>query len=257
MKAASILLALLLLATAPGTLHAQDNQEAPDIPGFLMFNQNMVPGSDMGTVNQLADSLMRPILDAMVDEGVISNWGILTHSWGDEWNWNWYMFTKDHATFVSAWSEFVERASEANPGSLGQIYGHVTAHKDNTFSVRHFMGRELTEGEDPPRFMMLNQSRVEQKDIGSVNTLVDSLSAPILDAMVDEGLIYFWGAINHSWGDEWNINWYMGTKDHASFVTAWSEFVKRLGEQHPGAFAEFNKYIQAHKDNLYYIQYAK
>ncbi len=257
MKAASTLLALILLATAPGTLKAQDSLATADVPGFLMFNQNMVPGPDMGTVNQLADSLMRPILDAMVDEGVIYNWGILTHRWGDEWNWNWYMFTKDHASFVSAWNQFVERASKANPGSLGQIFRHTTAHKDNTFGVRHFKSRELAEGEEPARFLMLNQSMVQQKDLGAVNALVDSVSVPILDAMVDEGLIYFWGAINHSWGDEWNVNWYMGTKDHGSFVTAWGEFLKRVGQKYPGVMAEFSKYIQAHKDNLYYIRYAK
>ncbi len=53
------------------------------------------------------------------------------------------------------------------------------------------------------------------------------------------------------------VNWYMGTRDHASFVTAWGEFVSRLGKQHPGAFAAFSQYIQAHKDNLYFIRYAK
>ena len=232
-------------------------QDSGDTPGFLMFNQAIVPGNDMGTVNQLTDSLSRPILDAMVDEGLIYNWGILTHNWGDEWNWNWYMFTKDHASFVTAWNEFVRRMGEEHPEAMQEFLQYTQAHKDNMYSVRHFRGRQLAEGEEPPRFLMSNQSMINQADVGTINALMDSISVPILDAMLEEKLIYSWGDLRHGWGDEWNVSWYITTKDHASFVTAWGELIRRVSEAHPGAFQEMGQYVQAHKDNLYYIQYAR
>ncbi len=258
MKASSRLLALLLLLIAPMVLVAQDEMpEAPEPPGFLMFNQNQVPGGDMAALNQNVDSLMRPVLDAMVDEGIINNWGIVTHNWGDEWNWNWYMFTKDHATFVSAWSEFVNRLQAADSTAFAAIYRYVTEHKDNTYGVRHFKGRELMEDEAPPKFMMLNQHKVRPMDLGAANALTDSTFAMVLDAMVDDGTLYFWGQINHSWGDEWNYNYYIGAENHADFVSAWGEFVERLQTNHPDALGEFQKLSKSHKDNLYFIRYAK
>lgn len=132
MKTASKLLVLCLFLTVPDTISAQ---ETPDIPRFLMFNQNMVPGTHVGTLNQLADSLMRPILDAMVDEGTIRNWGILTHNWGDEWNW--YMGARDHASFVTAWGAFVSRLSEAHPGAFAEMGQYIQAHKDNLYFIRY------------------------------------------------------------------------------------------------------------------------
>ena len=232
-------------------------QDAEDIPRFLMFNQSIVHGNDMATVNQLTDSLSRPILDAMVDEGLIYNWGILTHNWGDEWNWNWYMFTRDHASFVAAWDEFVRRLGEAHPGAFQEFAKYSRAHKDNTYIVRHFRGRQLAEGEEPARFIMSNQSMVNQADLGTINALMDSVSMPVLDAMLDEGLIDSWGDLRHAWGDEWNVIWYMSAKNHAAFVNAWNELIRRLSEAHPGAFREMGQYVQAHRDNLYYIQYAR
>ncbi len=254
MKAYLSLLAILLLS--PLIVQAQDDaSEAPEPPGFLMFNQNMVPGSDVSALNEAVDSLMLPILDAMVDEGIIYNWGILTHSWGDEWNWNWYMFTKDHASFVSAWGTFVERLLAADSTAISAIYGYVTEHKDNTYSVRHFRGREHMEGEDPPKFMMLNHHKVN--DFGAANAQFDSTSAVVLDGMLDDGTIYFWGQTTHAWGDEWNWQFYFGAEDHADFVVAWGEFVRRMGENYPNSLNEWQKVSKAHKDNLYNIRYAK
>ena len=74
--------------------------------------------------------LQKNTVDAMVDEGTINAWGIVTHNWGDEWNWNWYMFTKDHATFVSAWNEFVSRILAADSTVFAATYGYITEDDD-------------------------------------------------------------------------------------------------------------------------------
>jgi len=247
---------LLTASLLPLVAYAQDEApEAPETPGFLMFNQNMVPGSDLAALNESVDSTMKPILDAMADEGLIYNWGILTHSWGDEWNWNWYMFTKDHASFVSAWSTFVERALAADSVAFATTFGYLKAHKDNTYAVRHFKGRELEEGEAPPKFIMLNYHKIN--DLGAANAQFDSTSAVVLNGMLDEGIIPFWGQANHSWGDEWSFHFWFGSDDHADFLSDWSVFVKRMQENYPSSLDDWNAVSTAHKDNLYNIRYAK
>src|SRR3972149_3775629 len=95
---------------------------------------------------------------------------------------------------------------------------------------------------------------VQMSKVGAMNQMIDSIFAPILNKLVDEGFFFGWGQFNHAWGDEWNVNFWYVTKDVASFYAGWNDYVKRVGERHPGAFGEAVKYFQAHKDNTDYLR---
>jgi hypothetical protein len=254
MKACIRLFTLSLILLAPNALTAQDAEEVAG-PGILAFQQGILPGVLYNSQNQLADSVMRPVLDVMVDEGIINNWGILTHNWGDEWNWNWYMSATDHHALVSAWDSVVARIEARTPGGLDAVYAGLEAHKDNIYTVAHLKSSEPVEGEEPPGFLMFNQHRIS--DFEAVDKLNDSVTKPILDTMVDEGILNSWGVLQHQWADEWNWNYWMITKDHASFVSAWSDYVGRVTAADSTFFQEFSKYSIRHKDNLYRVQYAR
>jgi hypothetical protein len=83
---------------------------------------------------------------------------------------------------------------------------------------------------------------VSMSDVGKVNKMVDSVFTPILKELVDEGMIYSFGQFNHSWGDEWNVNFWYTAKDMTSFDKFWDEYVTRVRERHPTA------------DNIYTIR---
>jgi hypothetical protein len=255
----TFLAACLCLFVLPLSLHAQDNDmgmaEEAGPPSFLMFNQSQIPGEQVSAYNHLVDSLMRPVMNALVDEGLVATWGYLNHAWGDEWNWAWFMYTKDHAAFLKAWSEVVKRVADADSTSWSQLTKPVKRHRDNLYHLRHLKSRESVEGEDPARFVMLNHHIVEMSDLAAANALVDSTTAVVLDQMVDDGIIHYWGQANHSWGDEWNLNFYFSSDSHADFVSDWAEFVKRMSEQFPDTYNEWAKLSKAHKDNLYSIIY--
>lgn len=102
--------------------------------------------------------------------------------------------------------------------------------------------------------LVVSQNQVSLLDMGKVNKIGDSIFVPILKELVDEGFIYSFGQFNHSWGDEWNVNYWYTAKDMASFEKFWDEYVSRIGERHPGAFASIVKYNKAHKDNIYTIR---
>jgi hypothetical protein len=108
--------------------------------------------------------------------------------------------------------------------------------------------------ESPPNWLVVSQNIVQMGKVSEVNAYVDSLSGPVLNELVDEGLLAGWGQFNHAWGDEWNVNFWYVTKDAESFNTFWNEFVKRMGERHPGAFGELAGHFKAHKDNMYIIR---
>ena len=102
--------------------------------------------------------------------------------------------------------------------------------------------------------LIVSFNMVSMGDVGKVNKMADSVFAPILRELVDEGMIYSFGNFNHSWGDEWNVNTWYTAKDMASFEKFWDEYVSRVGKRHPGVWAETVKYFHAHKDNIYTIR---
>ncbi len=105
-----------------------------------------------------------------------------------------------------------------------------------------------------PGTLVFSQNMVAMKDMGKVNKIIDSLTKPIWEEIMNEGMIYGWGQLNHEWGDEWNCNFYYVTKDKEAFFAAWDEFVNRMGTRHPDAWRELIPAFQAHKDNIYYFQ---
>ena len=120
-------------------------------------------------------------------------------------------------------------------------------------SVLLFSGINLARSSGQP-LLVVSQNIVPIQDMGKLNKLGDSLFVPILKELVDEGMIMSFGQFVHSWGDEWNVNYWYTAKDMTSFEKFWSEYVKRVSSRHPGAFGKAVKYFTAHKDNIYRIR---
>lgn len=104
-----------------------------------------------------------------------------------------------------------------------------------------------------PKTLVFSQNKVQMADMGKVNKMIDEVFAPILNQLVDEGMLYGWGQLNHAWGDEWNLNIWYSAENMGSFYKFWGEYIKRVREKHPKAFGEATKLFQAHKDNIYSI----
>jgi hypothetical protein len=117
-----------------------------------------------------------------------------------------------------------------------------------------FLGvRSFAQSSEQP-LLICSFNQVQMADVGKVNKMVDSVFTPILKELVDEGMIYEFGQFNHSWGDEWNVNFWYIAKDMGSFDKFWDEYVSRVRKRYPDAFASTVKYFQAHKDNIYTIR---
>ncbi len=102
--------------------------------------------------------------------------------------------------------------------------------------------------------LIISQNMVAMSNVGKVNKLGDSLFVPILKELVDEGFLYSFGQFGHTWGDEWNVNYWYTVKDLTTFDKFWDEYVSRGSKRHPAAFGTITSYFQAHKDNIYTIR---
>jgi hypothetical protein len=72
---------MALLLSIPVGLEAQRERET----GFMVHQMSVCPGQNMAEINRL-NELTAPILDDLVDEGMIRVWYDVRHAWGDEWN---------------------------------------------------------------------------------------------------------------------------------------------------------------------------
>lgn len=100
---------------------------------FMMVNQHIC--DDMAGAMEMSETLFAPALAEMEADGVIHDWGFLTHAWGDEWNFNWYMVTDDHASFLEAWADMFERVSARDADWFARFDPMCQEHKDNLYSL--------------------------------------------------------------------------------------------------------------------------
>jgi hypothetical protein len=83
----------------------------------------------------------RPIVQQMIAEGKFVDYGILAHSWGDEWNVVDYFAVDGIAPFFANFSELTRRIGEANRQAAADTlppFGEVcTEHKDIIYAIVH------------------------------------------------------------------------------------------------------------------------
>lgn len=104
---------------------------------FVMLNQNTCPGENMEELVELFETDLAPVFSEMEEEGEINDWGLLTHAWGDEYNFNFFVITDSHRAFVDAWDSFIERSQEASPEGQERFFElcEGNKHKDNMYML--------------------------------------------------------------------------------------------------------------------------
>ena len=143
---ALLTLALAALVFAPQAV-AQDDDD--DMAG-MMAMMDAAPTTLMTAwkcdVAHLADivggmnTYMKPAAQEMVEEGMITNWGLMVHSWGDEWNVVSHMSGSDPAALMEANGELNNRTgarAEAGGEDMDMpapLVRYCTNHKDNFYT---------------------------------------------------------------------------------------------------------------------------
>jgi hypothetical protein len=137
---AAVALAVLL----PLAAYAQEEEE--QLARGLFISQWRCPPSDMSTIAQYYDSLMVPIEQELVNEGLLYGSGMFFHQWGDEWNVNWYRTGIDRDAIFDAIEE-VGRRFEERHGDVDNPLAACSAHKDNIY----WWGPRTTPPPPPPQ----------------------------------------------------------------------------------------------------------
>ncbi len=119
---------LLVLVAAPALAQTPE----PKVR-FMMLNQNVCPDGGDREMIKVTNDLFAPVLNEMKAEGHILDWGVLSHMWGDEYNFNWYIKAESLDDWQKAWNEMTRRLNTRHPDWMQAIRGHCTMHKDNLY----------------------------------------------------------------------------------------------------------------------------
>ncbi len=192
----------------------------------------------------------RPVAQQMVDDGTLLGWGMMTHSWGDEWNVLFYLATPDGTDFMETAGELQNRQIEAfGDESNARFLENCTEHKDSIYTWRMFTtGGEG--GENPT--MGVSYWKCNLGYVGDLIEEMREVGLPIAQEMVDDGSLFVSGMMTHAWGDEWNVMFYTATPDGMPFIDTAEELNDRQNEAFGDeSGARFLENCSEHKDNIY------
>lgn len=128
----SVLLAGLASGAGAAGLSAQDATAGVTVVRYFECGL-----ADLGEAVEMLNGSWRGYAEELIEEGLLVDYGILTHSWGDEWNLvDWFAAT-DQAAFQAAWRELLLRFQEDDSdGEQFTRFGELCPrHKDNIYSV--------------------------------------------------------------------------------------------------------------------------
>ena len=111
-------------------------------------------------------------------------------------------------------------------------------------------GAQSTNAHAAPASVVLGYYQCTRSKTATVDAFMAEVQAPLMDALVREGLWLRWSWLTHRYGDEWNRVIVYEAPDLETHLRASAELTRRLAEAHPGP-NPFVQFCDAHKDNLY------
>ena len=109
----------------------------------VVFSQNKCKSNKISELRTMMEDNGAPILNELVEQGKLISWGVLTHAWGDAYNWNPFYVAESHSKFLDAWQEFISRLVEADPDAADKLAEICWEHKDSIYT--QIMGSGLEE----------------------------------------------------------------------------------------------------------------
>ena len=112
------------------------------------------------------------------------------------------------------------------------------------------------EGTERPNVVAFSEWKCPVGNLGEALDIVESISRPIHQELIDEGMITGWSVLTHLYGDEWNLIFVTLAEDLDSAVASSTEFNRRVSDRGMGEQGDrFVELCPYHRDNVYSVQH--
>lgn len=133
----TILLALTAFAAfaLPAAAQAQEAEADPPVLRLSFFMCDL-SGGNGDAINEEIETRQMPIWNALVDEGMVTEYGFIFHWWADEWNVGIYTIAPTLQAIIDASDEAGNRIEaqygENAPSAMGT---HCPHHRDGFYTL--------------------------------------------------------------------------------------------------------------------------
>ena len=193
MRRLALFLALLATLFAPSLATAQ----ADGPRAYIAFFK--VDFTDMAPWIQTYQEVEVPILEAMVDEGILDGFGLTVHDTGGEYDLRMVLLTPDWGSIRAFWAAYFTRMPE---DAMARGASMIRKHTDEIWIFT-----EADQIQDAPPTTLVYESAwsIAYDQLEQWNADFERYSKPALQRAMDEGLITGWAKLDHDTGGPWNI----------------------------------------------------
>jgi len=145
------------------------------------------------------------------------------------------------------------RYAEAHPDD-SLYFETCPTHRDYIYTQEVFTASDaspmIEEGSEPT--LAVSYYTCDYTELGAMIEEYSERRQPIVQGLVDEGMLGSEGFYTHAWGDEWNLLITRTAADVPSLLDALEAFGERFQAAHgEDAPALIEQHCSAHKDNIY------
>ena len=224
-------------ADAQTTSDHQSTTEADRIA--IAFNN--IRYSDIPAFAKLYRGTAVPIMEPLMEDGMITGFGVWMHNTGGRYNVRWHLVGMEGTNFEQAWLTINSEMAAADPGAFEAFNRSILAHKDEIWNI----GVRNVESPGDAAYVYENLFKVNRADLSEWNQLWGDV-LPALDEAISNGLMRGYIVEEHNMGGEfnWKINVFFDdwdTIDDAQVV-----FFENIPLDHP-----IWTMVLAHKDELW------
>ena len=140
-----------------------------------------------------------PIMETLVEDGMITNYGAWMHNTGGKYNIRWHLAGMAGTNFEEAWTAIISGMGEADAEALEDFNRNIMNHKDETWSL----GRRNVEAPGDAAYVYENLFKVNRADLSEWSALWDDVLTQ-LDGSVSDGLMRGYIVEEHNMGGDFN-----------------------------------------------------
>jgi hypothetical protein len=189
-----------------------------------------------------------PVLEQLVEEGVITGFGSWQHNTGGEYNWRFVVRSEDWDNFDTFWSAYLSRSAQAAEGDgmepdmwMRMIQGHYDEIWDIT-KMNVPAGIQA-------RYMYDSRFQLSFADMGAWDSMWSETVMPVLDQSIADGILAGYVVEGHNTGGRynWKILYLFEEWDHMDDM-----FARAMGAMSdPEVWNTMGSMIAAHDDVLW------
>ena len=117
------------------------------------------------------------------------------------------------------------------------------------------MAQDEEDEERESTILSISSYQCPNSAIADISARYDSITRPVEEELVAEGMMASAGLFFHAWADEWNVNYYRTGYDIGGLIAAVAEVGTRIAAANPDAADAPGLFAvcTAHKDNIYFF----